>query len=308
VQLIPVLLLVTFFSFLLINLLPGDPAKNIIPFGTDADRAALRHDLHLDEPFFTRYGSWLGDFVTGDLGQSYDTHRPVSESLRHALPVSLQLMLYAQVLSLVIAVPLGVLTAYKAGSRFDKLANASAFGLLSLPNFVLALVLAYVLGVKFGWFPVIGYTPFGANVGEHFKSMFLPALSLAVGQIAVYMRLLRTDMIATLREDYIAMARSKGIPTRRVLLRHALRPSSLTLLTVAGVNVGQLIGGAVIIETIFQLPGMGLLTVQAILARQYVVVQSLVAVIAVGYVLVNFVVDLLYTVLDPRIRYARPAA
>jgi peptide/nickel transport system permease protein len=177
--------------------------------------------------------------------------------------------------------------------------------MLAIPNFALALVLSYYLGVQLGWLPVNGYVAPADDIGDHLRYMAMPAISLAVGQIAVYMRLLRSDMIATLQEDFITMAKSKGISPSRVLWRHALRPSSLTLLTVAGLNVGTLIGGAVIVEVIFSLPGIGTLLFEAIQARQYIALQSLVAIIAVGYVLINFLVDVLYAVLDPRIRHAR---
>ena len=169
---------------------------------------------------------------------------------------------------------------------------------------MVALVLIFYLGVRLKWFPVLGYVHFGTDPLEHFKSMFMPALSLALAQAAVYMRLLRSDMIATLQEDYILMARSQGLPTWRILLRHALRPSSFSLLTVAGISVGTLIGGAVVIEAIFTLPGVGLMIFQAISERQYIALQACVALIGCGYVVVNFVVDLLYSVLDPRVRHA----
>jgi peptide/nickel transport system permease protein len=304
IQLPLVLLVVTFFAFSLINLLPGDPVTTIVPFGTDEQRAQLREDLGLDEPILSRYVDWLGGIATGDLGEYYNSHRPVSEVLTAALPVSINLMVYSQLLALAFAIPLGILTAYRAGTPFDKGTNAAAFGLLAIPNFVLGLLLIFFLSVKAGWFPNTGYRPLNEDPVEHVKHMFLPALSLAVGQIAIYMRLLRSDMIATLQEDFITMAKAKGLPPRKVLLRHALRPSSLTLLTVAGLNVGQLIGGAVVIEALFQLPGIGLSIVQAIGAREYVAVQSFVALIGVAYVVVNFAVDLLYAVLDPRIRHA----
>jgi peptide/nickel transport system permease protein len=227
------------------------------------------------------------------------------DRVREALPVSLQLMVEAQILALVIAIPLGVYSAYRAGSRFDRTTSATLFGLLAIPNFALALVLAYYVGVRLGWLPVSGYVAPKDDLLEHVRRMAMPAISLAVGQIAVYMRLLRSDMIATLQEDFITMAKAKGIPPSHVLWRHALRPSSLTLLTVAGLNVGTLIGGAVIVEVIFSLPGMGTLLFEAINARQYIALQSLIAIIAVGYVLINFLVDVLYAVLDPRIRHAR---
>jgi peptide/nickel transport system permease protein len=306
-HLVVVLFFVTLFVATLTAMLPGDPVDAIAGFGSPEQKEALREDLQLDDPVYVQYGRWVGNFVTGDLGNYYSVTggRPVMDRVRDALPVSLQLMLEAQVLALIIAIPLGVVTAYRAGSRFDKSANATAFGLLAIPNFAVALILAYYVGVRFGWLPVSGYVKPSDDLVEHLRRMAMPAIALAVGQIAVYMRLLRSDMIATLQEDFILMAKSKGISPSRVLWRHALRPSSLTLLTVAGLNVGVLIGGAVIVEVIFSLPGIGTLLYEAINARQYIALQSLVAIIAVGYVLINFLVDILYAVLDPRIRHAR---
>jgi peptide/nickel transport system permease protein len=306
-HLVVVLFFVTLFVATLTSLLPGDPVDAIAGFASPEQKQALREELQLDDPVYVQYGRWVGNFVTGDLGNYYSVTggRPVMDRVRDALPVSLQLMLEAQVLALIIAIPLGVFTAYRAGSRFDKSANATAFGLLAIPNFAVALILAYYVGVRFGWLPVSGYVKPSDDLVEHLRRMAMPAIALAVGQIAVYMRLLRSDMIATLQEDFILMAKSKGISPSRVLWRHALRPSSLTLLTVAGLNVGVLIGGAVIVEVIFSLPGIGTLLYEAINARQYIALQSLVAIIAVGYVLINFLVDVLYAVLDPRIRHAR---
>jgi peptide/nickel transport system permease protein len=307
VHLVVVLFFVTLFVALLTAMLPGDPVNAIAGFASEEQQDALREDLGLDDPVWQQYGRWIGDFVTGDLGGYYSVtgERPVMDRVRDSLPVSLQLMVYAQVLALVIAIPAGVLTAYRAGSRADKAANATAFGLLAIPSFALALVLAYYVGVEAGWLPVSGYVKPSEDLVEHIRRMILPTVALAVGQVAVYMRLLRSDMIATLQEDFITMAKSKGVSPRRVLWRHALRPSSLTLLTVAGLNVGTLIGGAIIVEVIFSMPGVGTLLYEAIQARQYIALQSLVALIAVGYVLVNFLVDVLYAVLDPRIRHAR---
>ena len=315
-SLILVLFLVTLFSALLLSFVPGDPVDTLVPLAeseqADALKAEVRDDLDLDKPLPARYVNWLSDFVTGDEnGEHFGEYfrvsgrDPVGARIADALPVSLQLMVYAQVLALAIAIPLGVFTAYKAGSRFDKTANTGAFALLAVPNFVLGLALAYYLGVWLGWFPPSGYVPFGDDPVEHVRRMVLPATTLAAAQVAVYMRLLRSDMVATLQEDFIQMARSKGISDQRVLWRHALRPSSLTLLTVAGLNVGTLIGGAVVVEVIFSIPGMGLAISQAIFERQYVALQSFVAVLAILYVLVNFAVDVLYTIVDPRIRHAR---
>ncbi|MBA3303349.1 MAG: ABC transporter permease [Acidimicrobiia bacterium] len=307
VQLVVVLLVVSFLSFLLLELLPGDPVVAIVPFSSEEQREILRHDLGLDQPLPARYWDWLSGFVTGDLGNYYTVSsvRPVSDDISGALPVSLQLMGYSMILTLVLAVPVAVFAAYRAGSLFDRIANTTAFGAVAIPDFAIGLVLAYYLGVQVGWFPTSGYRAPSDGFIEHLKSMAMPAISLAVGQVAAYMRLLRSDMIATLREDFIAVAKAKGMPPGHILWRHALRPSSLTLLTVVGLNIGTLIGGAVVIEAIFQLPGMGLLIFQSISTRQYVALQSFVALLAIGYVAVNAAVDLLYAALDPRISHGR---
>jgi peptide/nickel transport system permease protein len=306
------LVLVTLLSALLLSMVPGDPVNTLIPIADDDPRvverkAELREELNLDKPLPVRYWDWLTGFATGDMGNYYRVsgQEPVSDRVASALPVSLQLMLYSQVLALAVAVPLGVLTAYRAGTRFDRGGNTVAFGLLALPGFVLALLLVYYVGVWLGWLPVSGYVAFGGDPVEHFRRMLLPTIAVAASQIAIYMRLLRSDMVATLQEDFVQMARSKGISDQRVLWRHALRPSSLTLLTVAGLNVGTLISAAVVIEVIFNLPGLGWEIVQAIDARQYVAIQAFVAILAIIYVVANFAVDLLYSLLDPRIRHAR---
>jgi peptide/nickel transport system permease protein len=246
----------------------------------------------------------MGNFVTGDFGDFYRQGNvtPVIDRVKDTAPVSLELMLYAQFLALAFAIPLGIFTAKRAGSAADKATNTTAYALLALPNFVLALVLAYVIGVELKWLPPQGFYRWGQSASDHIKSMILPSISLAIGQIAVYMRLLRTDLVATLQQDFILMAKSKGISERRVMWRHALRPSSLTLLTIAGLNMGTLIGGALVIERIFNLDGMGRLLFEAINERQIVAVQSLVAITATVFVLVNYLVDMLYAAIDPRIR------
>jgi peptide/nickel transport system permease protein len=310
IRLIVVLLVVTFFSFSLLHLTPGDPARTAVPFATDQQIEEIRHDIGLDKPFFEQYRDWLSDFVRGDFGnfyESYESRRPVVDQIRKELGVSLQLVFYAQILALLVAIPLGVFAAYKAGTWIDKIMNAGAFGLIAIPGFVFAFLLIYYLAVEAGWFPTQQYVAFGTDPSEHFKHMFLPALSLAIPEIAIYMRLLRSDMIQTLQEDFITMAKSKGLTNRRILWRHALRPSSFTLLTAAALNFGALIGSAVVIEFVFQLPGMGLGLVTAVSTRQYIAVQAYVALIAIAYVLFNAFVDTLYTVLDPRIRHARTA-
>jgi peptide/nickel transport system permease protein len=309
-RLIVVLLVVTFFSFSLLHMIKGDPARTAVPFANDQQIQTIRHEMGLDKPFLTQYRDWLSNFARGDMGfifESVSSKRPIADQIKKELGVSLQLVFYAQFLALAVAIPVGVLAAYKAGTWLDKILNAGAFGLLAVPNFVFAFLLIFYLAVQAGWFPTQQYVAFGTDPAEHFRHMFLPAFSLAIGQIAIYMRLLRSDMIQTLQEDFITMAKAKGLTTRRILWRHALRPSSFTLLTAAALNFGALIGGALVIEFVFQLPGMGFGLVTAVSTRQYTAVQAYVALIAIAYVLFNVIVDALYTVLDPRIRHARAA-
>jgi peptide/nickel transport system permease protein len=303
--LVVVVLIVTFLTSLLVGLLPGDPTNVILPFATEAQRAPLRTELGLDKSIPARYVDWLDNAVHGDLGNYYNAgggKQPVWNRIKDALPISLELMFLSQLLSLVIAIPLGVSAAYKAGSKFDKLSTTGAFALVAFPAFALGLILSYFLGVKAHVLPPSGYTRLTADPIANLKSVTLPVIALAAGQVAIYMRLLRTDMVATLQEDFILMAKSKGISDRRVLWRHALRPSSITLLTVAGLNVGALIGSALVIEQLFFIPGMGLMIGEAVATRQYLALQSAIVVVALVYVLVNFGLDFLYTILDPRIR------
>ena len=303
-QLVAVLLIVTFLTFMLINLLPGGPEAAILGFGADQESiAALRADLNLDDPIPVRYASWLGDAVQGDLGESYVNGSSVTELLVDRLPVTLMLMAYSMLLALLVAIPLGIATAYKADTRFDKITGTVGFGLLSVPNFIMATILVYVFALTLDWFPATV-----KEGDEDLYTLFLPAVSLAVGQVAVFMRLLRTDMIATLQEDYIGVAKAKGMTTRRILFRHAFRPSSFSLLTVAAITIGNLIGGTVIIEQIFAINGIGKLLVFSIFQRDYLVVQGVVVVVAAGFVIINFAVDRIYALLDPRIRHARAIA
>ncbi|WP_116998638.1 ABC transporter permease [Desertimonas flava] len=316
---IPTLLAVTFFTFFLQNSRGDtrDLAFNILgPGATDAGVDRIVKEFHLDEPMHTRFILWLSDALRGDLGNSpIRSGQPVSDAIADALPVTLQLMLYTQIVALVLAVPLGVYAAYRANRRGDKVSSMVALAALSVPNFVIAAVLVLIFaldgftikGVRVGWeiFPGARYQPFGEGAWEHFKYMFLPTMSLALGQAAAYMRVLRSDMIATLQENFITTAKAKGVPDRRILWGHALRPSSFTLMTVFGLNTATLIGGALIIETLFNLPGLGTTIGTAIAQKDFLVVQGVVVVIAVGFILINFLVDALYGVLDPRVRHVR---
>ncbi|MEY2967580.1 MAG: hypothetical protein RIQ64_207 [Actinomycetota bacterium] len=309
---VTVLVLATFGIALLVRLLPGDPAETLLPYGTPAEHEVLRRELGLDRNIFVYYLRWLGDFVRGDFGYFYNAggseSTKVTTLVGNVLPRSALIMLYTMILSLLISIPVGVSLAYKADSKYDKFTSNFLFAVSAVPNFVIALVLMYLLAVKFQIFPAIGYTPMSDGLFEHLKSVFLPVASLSIGLVATQTRLLRTDMIATLKEDFVTMASSKGLTDRFILWRHAFRPSSFTLMTSAALNMGALIGGAVIIEAIFALDGFGLLLVSSINSRQYLAIQSLVALVTVFYVLFNAIVDIFYAVVDPRVRSHRGAA
>jgi len=246
---------------------------------------------------------------TGDLGRSSSFNVPVTDLVNQRLPVSLMLMFYAMFLALAIAIPLGIITAYRANRASDRAINTVTFGLLSMPPYIIGVLLVYLFALKLEWLPAQSkYYSFFESPSLHFQNLLLPAVTLALGLVATFQRLLRSDMISTLQQDFITMARAKGMSTRTILFRHALRPSTFSLITAAAVTVGTLIGGAVIVEQIFGLPGMGSLTVEAVFRRDFLVVQFCVVIFAIAFVLVNFIVDVLYAVIDPRIRHARALA
>jgi peptide/nickel transport system permease protein len=304
VYLVPVLVAVSLLTFLIASLLPGDLAYVILGDQATPDKvAALRHDMGLDQPIWWRYASWLGHVLQGDFGRSFRTGQTVLQAVSERLPVSIELMLLAELAALAIGIPLAIACAVRSGSAFDRFVTGSAFGMLSVPAFLAAILLIYLFAVELRWLPATGYVPFGEDPVGNIRSFVLPALTLALGEWPVLMRVLRSDMIATLQEDYIAMARAKGLKPSRILLVHALKPSSLTLVTVTGINIGRLIGGTVIVESVFALPGIGRLLLGAIYTRDLIILQGVVLFVACGYVLMNFVVDMLYAILDPRIRH-----
>ncbi len=306
VYLLPVLLAVTLLTFLIASLLPGDLAYTILGDQATPEKvAALRAHMGLDLPIWQRYLLWLWDVLHGDLGRSFRTGETVLAAVSDRLPVSLELMVLAEATGLLIAIPLAILCAVKSGSALDRFLTGLAFGKLSLPPFLVAILLIYLFAVELNLLPATGWVPFAEDPVANLRSFVLPAVTLAFAEWPVLMRVLRSDMIATLQEDYIAMAKAKGLRPARILLVHALKPSSLTLVTVTGINIGRLIGGALIIESIFALPGIGRLLVGAIYARDFIILQGVVLFVAVGFVMVNFVVDMLYAVLDPRIRHGR---
>ena len=303
VRLVLVVLAVTALTFLMVNLLPGDVADMIGGQGaSQEDIQTIRKGLGLDRNIIVRYVTWLGHLIQGDLGQSYLTQESVLHVIMIRLPVTVELLIISQLLTLLLALPAGIFSAYRNGSFLDRLISICGFATLSIPGFVMALVGIYLFAIQLRWLPATGYTPLSYGFWANIRSFILPALSITLIEWVVLMRVLRSDMITTLQQNYILMARAKGLPPWKVLVHHALRPSSFTLVTVLGMQIGRLLGGAVIIETIFALPGIGRLMVNAIYARDYMVVQGCIILITIGYVVINTIVDILYNILDPRIR------
>jgi peptide/nickel transport system permease protein len=302
--LVPVLLAVSLLTFLIASLLPGDLAYVILGDQATPEKVeALRQDLGLDQPIWWRYLGWLGHVLEGDFGRSFRTGQTVLEAVAERLPVSFELMLFAELMGLVIGVPIAIICAARSGGMFDRLMTGSAFAMLSVPTFLSAILLIYLFAVQLRWLPATGYVPFTEDPVGNLRFFVLPALTLALAEWPGIMRVLRSDMIATLQEDYIALAKAKGLKPSRILLVHALKPSSLTLVTITGINIGRLLGGTVIVETIFALPGIGRLLVGAIYTRDLIILQGVVLLVAGGFVMMNFIVDMLYAVLDPRIRH-----
>ncbi len=304
VQLVVVLPAISVLVFLLLEIMPGDPAEVIAGNSGDASPeavAAIREALGLNRPLPVRYLSWLGDALRGDLGASYANGQPVMDAIKSRLPVSLQLIFYAEVISLLVAVPLATYVGQKRDSVVDRVVAAACFAGQAVPNFMLALILILIFAVSLGLLPAVGYVPLDQGVIASFKSLTIPALALSGSLVPVYVRVLRNELVRTLQEDYVLVGRAMGIPRWKLLTRYALRPASPTLITVVGVNIGSLLGGSVIVEVISGIPGMGTLMLNAIQNWDYVIVQGVVLVIATVYVLANFVVDLLHVAVDPRV-------
>lgn len=300
-----VIFLVTVAAVLLLSLTPGSVATVILGENATPEAvAALDAELGLDQPIYTQYLDWLGGAVRGDLGTSPLTSQPVMEAIADRLPVTLQLAVMGLAIALVISVILAVIAASAPGSPVDRGIAALSSAFLATPAFVAGPVLIYFLALQFGWFPVSGWTHLGDDVLGSLRSAMLPALAICLTEIAAFQRLLRADLIGTLNEDFVAAARAKGMSRTYVMFRHALRPSSFSLITLVGINLGRLIGGTVVVETLFGLPGLGQLVTSAITLRDVITVQGIVVFIAVVYVGINMLVDVGYGVLDPRVRKA----
>jgi peptide/nickel transport system permease protein len=301
---IPVMLVVATVAFVLIHLAPGDPASVIAgPYAAPEDVDKLRHQLGLDEPLPLQLGRWYGRLLVGDLGNSIFLRRPVLEAVFERLEPTLLLTTYATLIAVLIGVPAGVVSARFHNSAVDQSFMGLALIGLSIPNFLLGLLMILVFGVWLGWLPVAGYVSLDAGLWLNVRSLIMPSVSLGLVQSALIARITRSSMLDVLREQYILAGRAKGLNEQTVVYKHALKNAIIPTLTVIGITFAILIGGAVVIETVFNIPGLGRLIISAVLRRDYPVVQGVVLLIAVAYTVVNLLVDLAYLVLDPRIRY-----
>jgi peptide/nickel transport system permease protein len=301
------LFLITFVTFFFSSKLPGSEAAVICgPTGSGCIKKE-EAILYLNHPFLARYFHWLGNLFTGTLGYSAGPTQPITTRLAHAYPITLELVVFSQIMAVIGAVPLAMWSALRPNRIFDRLSTTVSFATLSLPAFIIGPFLSYFFSVKLSWFPGPGTSlvSFWSNPISNIYVMFLPSLTLAIPSIAVYQRLLRADMIATLEEDFIVMARAKGLTTGRILFRHALRPSTFTVMTVGGVQMGGLIAGAVISEKVFGLPGLGLHLIDAVSTQDLPTLQVITLIVALAFIFINRIIDLLYTIIDPRVRRAR---
>jgi peptide/nickel transport system permease protein len=303
---VPTLLGITVLVFGITYLIPGDPA--LIMAGTDASPEVvegLRRRWGLDQPVWVRYGLWFGNILQGNLGESYFSRQTVAQLVGNALPVTLELAVLSLLVALLIAVPAGILSAVKAGSWFDLAAAAVSFVGLSIPGFWLGIMLIYVFAVQLQVLPAGGFTPPEQGLVANLESMILPAIALGTFASTQLMRYLRASLLDVLHADYVRTSRAKGLRERSVLLRHAVRNALIPFTTVLGVQMGYLLGGTVIAESVFALPGIGRLVLTAVLNRDYQVATGIIFLIATSFVLINLAVDLLYPILDPRVRLAR---
>ncbi|HML13434.1 MAG TPA: ABC transporter permease [Xanthobacteraceae bacterium] len=301
---IPVMAVVALFVFSLLYIAPGEPAAVIAgDQATPADVERIRQSLGLDRPFLVQFGDWLWNIVHANLGTSMFTGLPVTKMIAQRIEPTLSLMAVTLVFAISVAVPLGVVAAWRAGSLLDRAIMAFAVFGFSIPVFVVGYLLAYVFALELEWLPVQGYTPLSEGLWPWFSNLILPAIALGCVYIALIARITRAAMLEVLAQDYIRTARAKGIGQSGILFVHALKNASVPIVTVIGIGIALLIGGAVVTESVFVIPGLGRLTIDAILRRDYPVIQGVVVLFSFVYVLVNLLVDLVYTLLDPRIRY-----
>jgi peptide/nickel transport system permease protein len=300
---IPTLLIVTLMVFGIQRLLPGDPALIIAGEQRDPEVIAfIRDKYRLDEPIPVQYLSWLGQVVRGDLGQSIRTNQPVAQLIWQKLPVTVELALLSMLIAVVIALPIGIISAVYKGSATDHIGTIFALSGLSLPNFWLGILLILLFSVHWNLLPASGYVEFGRDPLGNLQRMIMPAFVLGTGLAAVLMRQMRSSMLEVLKQDYIRTAQAKGLLKRRTVLRHALRNALIPVVTILGLQVGALLSGAVLTEQVFTIPGFGKLVVDAVFNRDYAVVQGVVLFTSAAYIAINLLVDIAYALLNPRIQ------
>jgi peptide/nickel transport system permease protein len=303
---LPVALLVSFLTFILIHLIPGDPARVLLgEEATPETVAALQKELGLDKPILVQFALWLWQAIHGNLGESIQLHQPVTQALMQRLPVTIELGVAALLFSLVLAVPLGVYSATHRNSWIEWLVNISSLLGTDIPNFVFALLLIFLFAVAWRLFPPGGYTPLMDDPLANLRDLILPMLALGIGEVAVNLRQIRASMTEVLEQDYVRTARAKGLSERRVTYIHAMRNALVPLITIVGLQIAAILGGAFVVETIFLWPGVGALAIQSIFSKDYPVVQGIVLLVAFSYMLTNLLVDLSYPFFDPRIRLSK---
>jgi peptide/nickel transport system permease protein len=301
---IPVMGVVALFVFTLLHVTPGDPAAIIAgDYATAEDIARIHHQLGLDRPFLVQFGAWIGRLLRGDLGTSIFSHLPVARLIGQRLAPTIALTVTTLVIAIVLAIPVGVLAAWRAGTWIDRLVMGWAVCGFSIPVFVLGYLLIFVFAIQLDWLPVQGYVSLDHGFRPFVQSLLLPSFTLGLIYMALIARITRASVLEVLGEDYIRTAHAKGLAAVRIVLSHALKNAAVPIVTVVGVGLTLLIGGAVITESVFALPGVGRLTVDAILRRDYPIIQGVILIVSGVYVLVNLAVDVVYTFLDPRIRY-----
>src|ERR1700693_6486929 len=301
---IPVMAVVAVLVFSMLRLTPGDPAAIIAGAAANSqDIIDIRQKLGLDRPIVTQFGIWIGRVLSGDFGESFFYKKQVAELILDRAGPTLALAAFTMLLSVLVAVPLGVVAAYRQGTWIDRRVMGFSVHGFSVPVFVIGYSLIYVFAIKLNWLPVQGYQPLAEGVGGFVQRLILPSITLSVIYIALIARIARTSVLEVLDEDYIRTARAKGLSNRVVLMRHALRNAAVPIVTVIGLGIALLIGGVVVTESVFSIPGLGRLTVDAVLARDYPTVQAVILLFSLAYVLINLLVDVVYPLLDPRIRY-----
>jgi peptide/nickel transport system permease protein len=304
VSIIPVLAVVALFVFFMLRLTPGDPAAVIAGDNATSDQIAdIREKLGLNLPIWQQFGIWLGNMLQGNFGESFFFKKTVAELIAQRLEPTLALSICTLILAVSTAVPLGVIAAYRQGTIIDRLVMGFSVLGFSVPSFVIGYCLIYVFAIDLGWLPVQGYVRIGTDFGAFVERMILPSVTLGIIYVALIARITRASILEVLNEDYIRTARAKGLSNRVVLMRHALRNAAVPILTVIGVGVALLIGGAVVTESVFGLPGLGRLTVEAVLSRDFPTIQAVILLFSVVYVVINLLIDISYTIFDPRIRY-----